>query len=537
MQMDMHAILYGLQRFSPELVSGGGSVDVTAIKFYTTDMTYCDREVLYIARAQDLPAEGPPMGMANLVCLCTEETEIPGHYLSLMASMQIVRVYSNGDGSMLQIYNCLMDMIRVRQHPDSFSERLLKALSLNQNPQQILDMAYSYIGNPLIIVNSCFSLVAHSGMGQVENPYWEALKRDGFPSYELLSSYSEDQALDRLGKSMEPELVQSTLFKIPQLAISVRIHSKTVATVICIAKNHAFGELDYKVLSLLGKGLAMIEKRHPFIEYAKGMPYEYLMMDILDERLDPDTLPEKTKYIDIPLQGNFFAIAVDVGSAEYPRMMLNYMRESLERVLPTCRTVIYFDHIVVCFNCKSEGVLPQECVTRLSATLKQHGLRAGVSRCFRSLQHLRTHYEQALQALKLSRIMRNNDSLSFYEEYAPYQLFDVARDQLDLRELCDASLLGLWDYDEKYGTANCATLYTFLCNERSITNTAAELGLHQNSLRYRIKRIQEILGNSLEDSYYRFRLNLSFFILNYLGVDYMNRKNFNDDLPTDKNGK
>ena len=66
-------------------------------------------------------------------------------------------------------------------------------------------------------------------------------------------------------------------------------------------------------------------------------------------------------------------------------------------------------------------------------------------------------------------------------------------------------------------TNNCEVLYTYLLNERRATETANSLHMHRNNVVYRINRIEEMLGISLDDKTTRLNLTMSYLMLRYSG--------------------
>lgn len=55
------------------------------------------------------------------------------------------------------------------------------------------------------------------------------------------------------------------------------------------------------------------------------------------------------------------------------------------------------------------------------------------------------------------------------------------------------------------------TLYQYVFNFRSTSMTAAALGVHRNTVLYRLARVQELLGLDLQDDELRERLMFSLF--------------------------
>ena len=71
----------------------------------------------------------------------------------------------------------------------------------------------------------------------------------------------------------------------------------------------------------------------------------------------------------------------------------------------------------------------------------------------------------------------------------------------------------LWTDYQKDGDSSYETLRTFLDCERSITQTAAKLYTHRNTIIYRLKKIQDLLGDGLDNSETRFYIRLSMYLI------------------------
>ena len=76
-------------------------------------------------------------------------------------------------------------------------------------------------------------------------------------------------------------------------------------------------------------------------------------------------------------------------------------------------------------------------------------------------------------------------------------------------DLVHPALAVLARYDAETHSELMRTLQVYLANERNHVRTAAELGLHRNSLAHRIRRIEALTGIDFDDVDERFFLELS----------------------------
>ncbi len=106
-------------------------------------------------------------------------------------------------------------------------------------------------------------------------------------------------------------------------------------------------------------------------------------------------------------------------------------------------------------------------------------------------------FEQARQAQLGAAVLHREPALVSFEELGAYKyLLGIALD----RSSSDATMAAielLARYDEARGASLVATLEEFLRRHGSISATADALHVHQNTLRQRLRRIQEVSGIDL----------------------------------------
>lgn len=93
----------------------------------------------------------------------------------------------------------------------------------------------------------------------------------------------------------------------------------------------------------------------------------------------------------------------------------------------------------------------------------------------------------------------------------PY-LFSVMKNTV-LPEVLHPALNILQDYDARHHTDFFHTLYVYLKNERSIAASAKALNLHRNTLLYRLKRLDELTVENLDDPMTRLHILISYEIM------------------------
>ncbi|WNI28901.1 PucR family transcriptional regulator [Streptomyces sp. ITFR-6] len=115
-------------------------------------------------------------------------------------------------------------------------------------------------------------------------------------------------------------------------------------------------------------------------------------------------------------------------------------------------------------------------------------------------------YKQAEQALSVAR--RRGRALVEHEELATGSVLPLLADDA-VRAFADAMLRALYEHDTKGRGDLVASLRAWLSHHGQWDAAAADLGVHRHTLRYRMRRVEEILGRSLDDPDSRMELWLA----------------------------
>lgn len=134
---------------------------------------------------------------------------------------------------------------------------------------------------------------------------------------------------------------------------------------------------------------------------------------------------------------------------------------------------------------------------------------AGVGRCYPGPSGLRRSYQEARRALALGVDMAPGGRTHFFGSLGIYPVLFPLRDTQEAEAFLEEALGPLTTYDQRHKSELLRTLDTYLSNQGDLGRTAGALHLHRNSLAYRLRRIQEVAGISLDNAEDCFRLQLA----------------------------
>ncbi|MFW6691999.1 PucR family transcriptional regulator [Streptomyces sp. MAR4 CNX-425] len=115
-------------------------------------------------------------------------------------------------------------------------------------------------------------------------------------------------------------------------------------------------------------------------------------------------------------------------------------------------------------------------------------------------------YKQAEQALSVAR--RRGRVLVEHEDVTAGSVMDLLADDA-VQAFADGTLRALREHDERGRGDLVASLRAWLSRHGQWDAAAADLGVHRHTLRYRMRRVEEILGRSLDDPDTRMELWLA----------------------------
>ncbi|MAD47268.1 MAG: CdaR family transcriptional regulator [Oceanospirillaceae bacterium] len=147
----------------------------------------------------------------------------------------------------------------------------------------------------------------------------------------------------------------------------------------------------------------------------------------------------------------------------------------------------------------------EQALSWLQKHFPQVPLYAGVSDLQPGLVKLADATEQARQAVQFA-VQNQHQRIFFYEQLGISRLFAAIPKRSLLAEFCQQQLGELCFARDPASAELKATLNTWLNCFGHQQNTAEALGIHRNTLSYRLKRIEERLGYALQDPYQRLNL-------------------------------
>jgi purine catabolism regulator len=262
-------------------------------------------------------------------------------------------------------------------------------------------------------------------------------------------------------------------------------------------------------------------------EHAAAVARQELELNVLDEILDGAlrseiSLIQQARRLGHALDQPHAALVArfDTSNGPQPRQGFENTRAAVEAALNRLDVTVLWrirhNNIEIVWN-PAQTTPGLELPIALQQELTRHArsgaaglISMGVGGVHAGTAGIRQSHQEAKQALTMSRRLYGPGQVTKFEDLGIYRLLFAARDLPELRSFHDDALSALIEYDRQHGAELLRTLGAFFAGRCGPKETAAILGVHRNTVLYRLERIRELTGFDLDDADVRLRLQLAY---------------------------
>ena len=124
----------------------------------------------------------------------------------------------------------------------------------------------------------------------------------------------------------------------------------------------------------------------------------------------------------------------------------------------------------------------------------------GVSRCVQGVSHLAQSYSQAEKVLLFQLSQTQPSTVHTYDSFMIQQIAAHLEGTALLREIRSEYYLPLLRHDRDYGTDYVAFVQNYLRYNGSVRDISERMLIHRNTVHYKIRKIELLLGCELQRS-------------------------------------
>ncbi|GAA3707311.1 PucR family transcriptional regulator [Nonomuraea antimicrobica] len=142
----------------------------------------------------------------------------------------------------------------------------------------------------------------------------------------------------------------------------------------------------------------------------------------------------------------------------------------------------------------------------------------GTSRPSPGAETLPEAYSQALKAARVGRQLHGPGAVAHFDQLGVYRLLSLVNDTDELHAFVRETLGPLASDDDAENADLRRTLQALLETNLNVAETARRLHFHYNTLRYRIGKLERLLGTFTDDPHLRLNLTLALHVLRMRGI-------------------
>ena len=282
---------------------------------------------------------------------------------------------------------------------------------------------------------------------------------------------------------------------------TVKLYNEYQSSGLCV--------IDMYVKQLPKQLLDYADKHHyPIIQVSKRIPYAEIINDvmeailqnkddlILEMKVDQILYSAKTEdeiiQIALSMNGNFKKnfICLSCKMAVQDEKIIRGIRERIHATGEWLALKYKGGILIILSSNKNNIQIQANYVIQELLSIDPH-MNIGISNTCMRMGKLNECIHQAIAACEMTEI--ENKNIIFYHEIGTYKLLIALKNKKELEEFYHTIISPLKAYDQKNGTELVQTAVCFIEHDGDLKMTAKSLFQHENTIRYRIAKIKEIL--------------------------------------------
>lgn len=388
--------------------------------------------------------------------------------------------------------------------------------------QDLLDGSEAVLGNFTTVSNSEFRLLAFTRGIAIDDPVAQEVVALGYHSPAVVADFKRHGVMRDWETQTKVGFKEAGLTRYPVYDYVFRSHGNYFLHVVMQCNNRPPSPGLRDAFQLLVDHIELAVRQEREERYHLSDEPSRLFGDLINHRpLSRSELARRLGSAGLAAEGDFILAALAFSDDDGEGGYLPYYAHDARTALPRCAVGAHGPYLLVL---DTVGTLADEGLAQLQAFVNRHPCAVGLSEPFGRMADFSLAFQQAKAAVDLATSPQPPLALQLEERPAMplYRFGDrlgayvasVAKvnNRLVAHTADHGIVARVAAFDRAHGTEDLRLLYVFLRNERNVRLTCEELFMHRSTLLYRVARMQERLGFSLDDPATRQRIMTEFLI-------------------------
>lgn len=446
-------------------------------------------------------------GCAALVLHSKAEIFFPSEWNQQAETLGLPVLHLPADISPAELISPLLDELIRREHAllnriTSIQERMVSQILAGKGGQGIVDLLFTFMGQPILLVDNTWTILGQAGTWH-RTPGVEVLKDLLNSTLTWLSEdtgqlYSPDGVIELSGFGQEHLFVRP-----------VTVGKEILGWFILHSRPDAMGISTRLALDQAAIAAALEISRQAAIRQVELRLQTDLLEDLLSHGKATGPLEERAQRLGWDLRHKRSVMLVSWDEKEITthlrrqlvafvtRFIHSWRPESL--ILQRENEILVLPHLPEASDPKAaiellQG-LAQDLLKDWPVYLKNISIVIAIGGVQPSLKEIIGSYHEAQRALVMRRRLGLRYPIITFQDIRIFSLLERYLDDEETMALYRRTIGRLVEYDNKHQTELVRTAEVYFdCNFR-LQQAADQLLIHPSSLKYRLQRIRDILGN------------------------------------------
>ncbi|TCP29589.1 PucR-like helix-turn-helix protein [Scopulibacillus darangshiensis] len=400
----------------------------------------------------------------------------------------------------------------------------------DQDLNHIVNRLEDYLGNPVYIEDTKTRLLAASQ---------EKLNDDWRRSYFLLTKASSGfqrfinnpETLEKLKHGKCPVKVGREEQRESRVIFPIRDNNQLLGFITVIEKNQPLEEENDALLQQVASHLSLLLIKDRFSSQAQQSLEREFVNDLIEGNILPGELEHRAAGLGIHSHHASFFLTLNYQSYLQEHAEEQDVRSQDPFVLQQIKTIVQplFEKTMIFFKRNQLYLfcsVPSE--KDVSQAVKEKGhqmierinqafhfpFNLGIGRVYCDLNDVYRSYEKAQLVLKIGRDVWGTGQAVHFDQLGVYRFLMKLRNDSETLQYAHDLLRPLLDYDRKNLQSQLVkSLKVYLQTNGNVTKASELLFVHRSTLKYRLKKIQDITHMDLDDSEMRLQFQVAFKLL------------------------
>ncbi|WP_160688616.1 GAF domain-containing protein [Clostridium sp. C2-6-12] len=410
------------------------------------------------------------------------------------------------------LYNTVQIEFRRKVELASNMSSIFSALIKGNSLQELIDIGTKILGNPIIVTNSAYKVLAMSNI-HIDEPFWQFAKTHGYCSQDSINCYKNEGINKKVLESDDPVLLNDGIWQENNIISNkLVIKNKILGYIEVHEMNKKFTPSDIDAVKIFSDILAVEIRTDIYEEAITHTVYEDIIIDLLNEVVPTtNTLLNRLCSANWSLKKYLILIRIPLFKSDQSISFLDYLYTKLVYRATVSKIARYHDSLVVIINYNKQTEYDME-LNNITDILIGNNIKGGISRIFSKseFENLSFYYHQASIAYDLGTLTNKASTFLYpYENVILFHLFSKIKDKNELKIFCHPSYNKLLKHDKLNGTEYCKSIYEYILCANNISAAADKLFIHRNTMAYRLNKISEITGLDLTNGINIYKLYFS----------------------------